>query len=84
MKKDLNICSLVLVRSDPLTIHFSMEEKKFDLDGTYNIKYEIIKKRIDKATIKDTKERLTQKGKLAIIYSNDREAAEYMHYLKYL
>jgi hypothetical protein len=84
LKKDLNICSLILVHSNPLNIHFSMEEKKFDVDGTYNIRYEIIKKRIDKATIKDTDERLTQKGKLVIIYSNDKEAMEYMHYLNYL
>jgi hypothetical protein len=84
LKKDLNICSLILVHSNPLNIHFSMEEKKFDVDGTYNIRYEIIKKRIDKATIKDSEERLTQKGKIAIIYSNDREAIEYLHYLKYL
>ncbi len=84
LKKDLNICSLVLVHSSPLNIHFSMEEKKFAVDGAYNIRYEIIKKRIDKATIKDTKERLTQPGKLVIIYSNDREANEYMHYLEYL
>jgi hypothetical protein len=84
LKKDLGICSLVLVHSNPLNIHFSMEEKKFAVDGAYNIRYEIIKKRIDKATLKDTKERLTQPGKLAIIYSNDREANEYRRYLKYL
>ncbi|MCU7550978.1 GAF domain-containing protein [Chitinophagaceae bacterium LB-8] len=84
LKKDLNICSLILVHSNPLNIHFSMEEKKFDVDGTYNIRYEIIKKRIDKATIKETNERLTQKGKLVIIYSNDREIMEYVHYLHYL
>jgi hypothetical protein len=84
LKKDLNICSLVLVHSNPLKIHFSMEEKKFAVDGAYNIRYEIIKKRIDKATLKDTQERLTQPGKLAIIYSNDREANEYIHYLQYL
>ncbi len=84
LQKDLNICSLVLVHSNPLNIRFGMEEKKFDVDGTYNIRYEIIKKRIDKATIKDTDERLTQKGKLVIIYSNDKEALEYVHYLHYL
>lgn len=84
LKKDLNICSLVLVHSNPLNIRFSMEDKKFDVDGTYNIRYEIIKKRIDKATIKETGERLTQPGKIAIVYSQDREAGEYLHYLRYL
>ena len=58
-----------------------MEEKKFDVDGAYNARYEIIKKRIDKATIKDSSERLTQPGKIAIIYSHEKEVKEYMNYI---
>jgi hypothetical protein len=84
LKTSLHICSLILVHSNPLSIRFRMEEKKFDVDGTYNIRYEIIKKRIDKAIIKETGERLTQPGKIAIIYSQDKEAHEYMNYLRYL
>ncbi|MBC7913366.1 MAG: GAF domain-containing protein, partial [Pyrinomonadaceae bacterium] len=44
----------------------------------------IIKKRIDKANLKDTNERLTIPGKIAIVYSQDKEAHEYMNYLQYL
>jgi hypothetical protein len=40
-----------------------MDEKRFDVDGTYNARYEVVKKRIDKANIKGTKERITQKRK---------------------
>ncbi|MDD3721644.1 MAG: GAF domain-containing protein, partial [Lutibacter sp.] len=65
----LEIASLILVHSNPLAIKFRMDEKRFDVDGAYNIRYEIIKKRIDKVHIKNTKERLTQPGKIAIIYS---------------
>jgi hypothetical protein len=54
------------------------------VDGTYNIRYEIIKKRIDKAYIKDTTDRLTTPGKIAIVYSQDKEAREYINYLHYL
>jgi hypothetical protein len=54
------------------------------VDGTYNIRYEIIKKRIDKAVIKGTAERLTQPGRIAIIYSQAREAEEYREYIDYL
>ena len=61
-----------------------MDEKKFDVDGAYNARYEIIKKRIDKAFIKDTEERITQKGKLAIISSHHRDEEEYLKYVKYL
>ena len=61
-----------------------MEEKKFDVDGAYNARYEIIKKRIDKAIVKETGERLTQPGKIAIIYSSEQEVKEYMDYINYL
>jgi hypothetical protein len=80
----LRICSLILVHSNPVNIRFRMDEKKFDVDGAYNIRYEILKKRIDKAYVNGTNERLTQAGKLAIVYSQEKEALEYMNYLKYL
>ncbi len=84
LKTKLDVCSLILVHSQPLSIRFRMEEKKFDVDGAYNARYEIIKKRIDKATVKDTGERLTQPGKIAIVYSHEKEAKEYMNYVHYL
>ena len=80
----LEIASLVLVHSAPLSIKFRMDEKRFDVDGAYNIRYEIIKKRIDKALIKGTKERLTQPGKIAIVYSQNEDAKEYLKYIKHL
>jgi len=80
----LQICSLILVHSTPMAIKFSMDEKQFDVDGAYNIRYEIVKKRIDKAYVKGTKERLTQPHKIAIVYSQDKEAQEYIKYLEYL
>jgi hypothetical protein len=84
LKVPMDICSLALVHANPLAIRFRKDEKRFDVDGSYNIRYEIIKKRIDKALIKGTNERLTQPGKLAIVYSQDKEANEYSHYLKYM
>ncbi len=80
----LGITSLILAHSNPLAIRFRMDEKRFDVDGAYNIRYEILKKRIDKAYIKGTSERLTQPGKLSIVYSQDWEAEEYIQYLTYL
>ena len=56
----------------------------WDVDGAYNIRYEIIKKRIDKAHIKGTEERLTVPEKISIVYSQDKDAEEYMKYIKYL
>jgi hypothetical protein len=84
MNHDLRVASLILVHSNPLAIKFRMDEKQFDVDGAYNIRYEIIKKRIDKANIKDTNERLTVPGKIAIVYSQDSDAVEYLKYIKFL
>ena len=80
----LDVTQLVLVHSSPLAIRFREDEKKFDVEGGYNIRYEITKKRIDKAVIKNTKERLTQPGSIAIIYSQQNEYAEYKKYIDYL
>ncbi len=84
MDNKLEIASLILVHSNALAIKFRMDEKQFDVDGAYNIRYEIIKKRIDKALIKDTEERLTIPGKIAIVYTQDKDATEYLKYIKYL
>jgi hypothetical protein len=48
------------------------------------MRYEIVKKRIDKAHIRGTHERLTQPGTIAIVYSQPREALEYREYIAYL
>ncbi|MDN3668868.1 hypothetical protein QWY93_05965 [Echinicola jeungdonensis] len=80
----LETTQLLLVHSNPLSISFRMDERKFDVEGAYNIRYEILKKRIDKALIKNTKERLTQPGTISIIYSQAKEAEEYQDYIGYL
>ena len=84
MEHKLRVASLILVHSNPLAIKFRMDEKQFDVDGAYNIRYEIIKKRIDKAHINGTTERLTVPGKIAIVYSQDKDKREYLKYLKFL
>ncbi len=80
----LQVASLILIHSNPLAIKFMMDGKQFDVDGAYNARYEIIKKRIDKSHIKDTNERLTQPGKLAIVYSQESDAHEYLKYIEYM
>jgi hypothetical protein len=80
----LDITSLIMVHSNPIAIRFRLDERRFDVDGAYNVRYEILKKRIDKAHIKGTNERITQPGRLSIVYSQDWEADEYMEYITYL
>ena len=80
----LQTTQLILAHSIPLSISFRRKERKFDVDGAYNIRYEIIKKRIDKVHLKDSEERLTQPGKVAVVYSQQKELAEYLEYIEYL
>ncbi len=80
----LDVTQLVLVQDQPLSIRFRVDEKQFDVDGAYNIRYEIVKKRIDKALVRGTSERVTLPGKLAVVYSTSREAQEYRRFLEFL
>jgi len=80
----LEVTHLVLVQHAPLAIRFRFDEKRFDVDGAYDIRYEIVKKRIDKALIRGTDERITQPGKIAIVYTQSTEAHEYRGFIEYL
>uniref|UniRef100_UPI0037DC9087 GAF domain-containing protein n=1 Tax=Zhouia sp. PK063 TaxID=3373602 RepID=UPI0037DC9087 len=80
----LNVTSLILVHNATLSIKFRMDEKHFDVDGTYNARYEIIKKRIDKSFIKGTNERITKPGCITIVYSQKKDKNEYLRYIKLL
>jgi hypothetical protein len=84
LAQPLEITNLVLIQHAPLAIRFRFDEKRFDVDGAYNVRYEIMKKRIDKAVVRGTTERLTQPGKIALVYSQPAEAAEYKEYIAYL
>lgn len=80
----LEVTSLILVFSSPITIRFRMDEKRFDVDGSYNARYEVVKKRIDKALQKGTDKRITEQGKITIVYSHADEEKEYKKYIEYL
>lgn len=80
----LDVASMILVFNSPLSISFRMDEKRFDVDGTYNARYEIVKKRVDKAFIKGTNKRVTEKGKISIVYSQKEDELEYLRYIKFL
>ena len=88
LKRELSVpletTHLVLVQHAPLAIRFRFDEKRFDVDGAYDIRYEIVKKRIDKALIRGTSERVTQPGQIAIVFSQAAEGREYRRYIEYL
>ena len=84
MERPLAITQLIFVASTPIDIVFRTDEKRFDVEGAYNIRYYIIKKRIDKVLIKDTNERLTQPGKICLVYINPKDIKAYGVYISYL
>ncbi|MHA4895593.1 GAF domain-containing protein [Pedobacter sp. PWIIR3] len=80
----LETTQLIFVYDKPIDVSFRIDEQRFDVEGSYNIRYQMVKKRIDKAHIKGSEERLTQPGKIAIVYFNGAEAKEYLGYIKKL
>jgi hypothetical protein len=84
LKVPLDTAHLILVQDSPLAIRFRFDEKRFDVDGAYDIRHEIIKARIDKALVKGGKERLTQPGQVAIVYSSPEEGHEMRRHIEFL
>jgi hypothetical protein len=84
LKIPLDTCHLMLVNHVPLAIRFRYDEKRFDVDGAYNVRYEIIKSRLDKAMVKGGRERLTQPGQIAVVYSHPKEGRDIRRHIDYL
>ncbi|MFH7241967.1 MAG: GAF domain-containing protein [Spirulina sp.] len=82
---DMVITHLVLVQAVTVDIvHDETTERLFDVRGTRDTRYEIVKKRIDKARDAATQARITQPRMLTIVYSTTEEWEEYQQYLRYL
>ena len=84
LKVPLDTCHLILMNQAPLSIRFRYDEKRFDVDGAYDVRHEIIKSRIDKAIVKGTRERLTQPGRIAIAYAHPEEEREALRHIEFL
>jgi len=84
MSTPLQTTQLIFIHSNTIDISFRNDERRFDAEGGYNIRYQVIKKRIDKVHIADSSERLTQPGKIALVYFNRRDADEYISHIQYL
>lgn len=81
----MQVTHLVLVQDSTVDIfHDETTEKLFDVRGTRDTRYEIVKKRIDKAIDEQTQARITQPGMLTLVYSTNDELEEYQQYLHYL
>lgn len=80
----LETTHLILLHRLPMAIRFRFDEKRFDVDGTYDIRHEILRARIDKALVKGTGERLTQPGRISMVYTHQEEAREAKRHIEFL
>jgi hypothetical protein len=81
----MQVTHLVLVQDTPVDIfHDETTERLFDVRGSRDTRYEIVKKRIDKAIDAETGTRITQPGMLTLVFCTEEEWAEYQQYLRYL
>ena len=80
----LETAHLVLMQNTPTAIRFRYDEKRFDVDGAYDVRNEIIRSRLDKAMVKGGGERLTQPGKIAVVFSHPDEGTEIRRYIDFL
>jgi hypothetical protein len=84
LPRKLETTQLIFIHSNTIDISFRNDEHRFDVEGAYNIRYEMIKKRIDKVLIRGTNERLTQPGKIALVYFQPKDVEEYISHIHYL
>ena len=84
LKLPLHTCHLIVVQQEPISVKFNIDEKQLVVSGSYDTRYEVLKSRMDISYVRGTNERLTQIGKIAIVYSNQREEDEYRQCAEYL
>ena len=74
----LETTQLILVHENSVDISYRIDEKHFDVEGSYSIRYEVVKKRIDKVKLLGSSERLTQPNTIAIVYAHKDNCRPYL------
>lgn len=74
----LETTQLILIHENMVDISYRIDEKHFDVEGSYSIRYEVVKKRIDKVRLFNSNERLTQPGTIAIAYAHISSCKPYI------
>ena len=74
----LETTQLILVHENTVDISYRIDERHFDVEGSYSIRYEVVKKRIDKVRLLNSNERLTQPGTIAIVYTHKNGIKPYI------
>lgn len=74
----LETTQLIFINNSEIGISFREDERRFDVEGAYNIRYHVVKKRIDKAFVKGSSERITQPGKITLVYWHEETLYDYL------
>jgi len=81
---DMDVTNLILAYDSVVSLKFRMDEKRFDLNTNSDIRYEILKKRLSKARVKHSNERIVQSNQLTIVYMNEKDKRDYYDYARFL
>src|SRR5690606_4623194 len=78
----LETTQLIFVNNGEIDISFREDERRFDVEGTYNVRYHVIKKRIDKALVKGSTARVTQPGKITLVYMHEETLYDHQAHIE--
>jgi len=84
LKVPFDLTHVIVVQDRPVNVQFNFDDKQFHIDGGADGRGEMLKRRVEGALIKGTQERLTQPGKLSVVFTQERERLEYMEYFTFL
>ena len=78
----LDTAQLVVAYGRPINLSYRLDEKCLDVEHGRHVRYEMLKKRLDKSTIKSTGERLRKSGTISIAYTHDYEIQSYLKHIR--
>ena len=84
LKVPFDLTNVIVVQDTPVHVTFDFDDKLFHVEGGADGRGEMLKRRVDRAVVKGTQERLSQPGKLSVVFTQERERLEYMEYFTFL
>jgi hypothetical protein len=84
LKVPFDLTHVIVVQDTPVNVTFDFDDKLFHVEGGADGRGEMLKRRVDRAVVKGTQERLSQPGKLSVVFTQERERLEYMEYFTFL
>ncbi len=84
LKVPFDLTNVIVVQDTPVNVTFDFDDKLFHVEGGADGRGEMLKRRVDRAVVKGTQERLNQPGKLSVVFTQERERVEYMEYFTFL